>query len=73
MLTIRIHNEGTTPDGIADYTFRVDVNGREIDRGVVSGHRRSDGWARLLALLVEQHEPSGIRHTVPCDSEEDGS
>ena len=53
MLTIKIQNDATGTNENASYHYRVFVNGKEIERGDVNGHNRSDGWPVLLKKIVE--------------------
>jgi len=54
MLTIEIRNVHTKGN-IADYTYRVFINDRFIDKGIYRGHNRKDGWAKLVHDIAELH------------------
>ena len=55
MLTIYIQNDATGSDDSANYDFSVLVNGREIDSGRITGHRRDEDWHALLNRLLYQN------------------
>jgi len=55
MLTINIHNDGSGTEDSAHYDFLVLVNDKEIDRGRVTGHNRSDDWRTLVMRLLRQN------------------
>lgn len=54
MLTINIHNDGSGTEDSSNYDFSVLVNGKEIDRGRVTGHNRADDWRTLVIRLLRQ-------------------
>ena len=54
MLIIYIHNI-KTKDDIADYEYHVMVNTGNIAKGKIKKHKRSDGWAKLVKRIAEQH------------------
>lgn len=56
MLAIYIRNISRKP--ISDYEYVVMVNAEKIANGTVKGHRRKDGWAKLLKLIAEHGENS---------------
>jgi hypothetical protein len=58
MLRIQLLNTGKHPKHpeYGEYKYWVDVNGHTIAKGMVTGHKRSDGWKMLLKLLAEQGE-----------------
>ena len=53
MLTIQIHNDGTGTQEFGNYRYRVMVNSTVIESGDVKGHRRGQGWQKLVALMLE--------------------
>jgi outer membrane usher protein FimD/PapC len=53
MLIIKIQNDSTGTPEIGNYRYQVMVNERVIERGEVKGHRRSQGWQKLVALVLE--------------------
>lgn len=55
MLTINIHNDGSGAEDSANYDFTVLVNGKEIDRGRVTGHNRVEDWKTLMVRLLRQN------------------
>lgn len=55
MLTINIHNDGSGTEDSANYDFTVLVNSREINRGRVIGHNRTDDWKALVMRLLRQN------------------
>lgn len=59
MLTLQILNDTTGDNDTANYTYRVMVNTREVASGRVRGHRRADGWWKLIRLVVEDGEKKG--------------
>jgi hypothetical protein len=48
MLKIEITNDQTGSDNIANYDYKVFINGIMIDSGKVLDHNRSLGWRSLL-------------------------
>jgi len=53
MLIITFQNMVTKND-VADYDWRVYINGTEIEFGRLCGHNREDGWVELVKMLVTQ-------------------
>jgi hypothetical protein len=53
MLTLYIRNIKTVK-GIADYEYIVMVNAEKIAEGEVKGHKRSDGWAKLVHKIADE-------------------
>jgi len=43
-----------TKNDVADYDWRVYINGTEIESGRLCGHNREDGWVELVKMLVTQ-------------------
>lgn len=42
---------------VSDYEYIVSLNGRhEIERGIVRGHVRADGWPALVRQLILQRK-----------------
>ena len=61
MLTIRIHNDSTGSEtdrygGTGNYNIVVDANGREICKAYIMGHRRKDGWIKLVKKFLKVAE-----------------
>lgn len=54
MLIIRLHNEVTDSNDYADYTYEVCVNTRVISEGEIKRHKRSDGWQKLVELMLQE-------------------
>jgi hypothetical protein len=54
MLLIEVQNNGThvKRPAMGNYTYRVLVNGQVIASGEVVNHDRSEGWRKLLELLI---------------------
>jgi hypothetical protein len=57
MLSLYVRNVKTVK-GIADYEYVVMVNAETIAEGKVTGHRRRDGWGKLVKRIGEQGEKS---------------
>ena len=53
MLIIKIQNDGTGTPEIGNYRYQVMVNSTSIESGNIKGHRRSSGWRKLVARLLE--------------------
>ena len=53
MLIIKIQNDSTGTPEIGNYRYQVMVNETVIESGEVKGHRRSQGWQKLVALVLE--------------------
>jgi len=52
MLRLRVYNiSELAPE--SDYKYVVDINGDVLDEGFLRGHKRGDGWKKLLELIVE--------------------
>jgi hypothetical protein len=56
VLTVRIINTGTGTAERANYRYRVDVNGRQIAGGELTGHNRADGWEALVSAIALQEK-----------------
>ena len=57
MLVITIHNDGTGTDEASNYNCKIMVTPtvatlRTIAESRVEGHRRADGWERLVTRMV---------------------
>lgn len=60
MLTLYIRNvSGLKP--ISNYKYAVMVNAEKIAEGMVKGHFREDGWAKLVSLIAEEAEEHDSR------------
>ena len=57
MLFITFHNDGTGDEDTGNYDVVVSVNGLELARERIEGHRRADGWRELVRCLVEKQGP----------------
>lgn len=55
-LIITLHNISAPDAPIADYEYVVRVNDRDIERGTVTGHTRTDTWSILVGKLLRQRE-----------------
>ena len=53
MLIIKIQNDGTGTPEIGNYRYQVLVNSTSIEVGDIKGHKRSSGWQKLVARLLE--------------------
>jgi hypothetical protein len=53
MLIIKIQNDGTGTTEIGNYRYQVLVNSTSIEVGEIKGHKRSSGWRKLVARLLE--------------------
>jgi len=53
VLIIKIHNDSTGSNKLANYNYGVYINARRIANGVIKGHNRSDGWQKLVHRLIE--------------------
>jgi len=53
MLIITLHNKHTYEDGRADYDYCVRVNYEIIAEGKIKKHKRSDGWQKLVKLMLK--------------------
>jgi len=58
MLTLYIRNRSHLAP-ISDYEYVVMVNAEQIAGGIICGHRREDGWARLVRDIAELHGARG--------------
>ena len=56
MLIILIHNDGTGTPLLANYTYEVRINERTISRGEIKGHRRRDGWRKLVDMIPHKKD-----------------
>lgn len=56
MLLLLIHNDGTGKDGLANYDIEVRINAVIISTLRVEGHKRSDGWVKLVKKIVKEAE-----------------
>jgi hypothetical protein len=54
MLTLYLRNVKTVKD-VADYEYIVMVNSEKIAEGKIKKHKRSDGWAKLVKRIAENH------------------
>jgi len=54
MLHIKIINDGTGTDKEANYLYDVYINAKRIASGEILGHDRSDGWCKLVEMILEQ-------------------
>ena len=52
MLTIKICNDGTGNKEIGNYKYEVQVNYKTIEEGTIEGHKRKEGWRKLVKLLI---------------------
>lgn len=62
MLTLYIKNIKTKND-IADYEYIVMVNAEKIAEGIVTKHKRADGWVPLVRGIIEQNEKVPVNGT----------
>ena len=53
MLIIKIQNDGTGTPEVGNYRYQVMINSTVIESGDVKGHRRSQGWQKLVARVLE--------------------
>ena len=53
MLIIKIQNDGTGIPEVGNYRYQVMINSTVIESGDVKGHRRSQGWQKLVARVLE--------------------
>ena len=53
MLIIKIQNDGTGTVEVGNYRYQVLVNSTSIEVGDIKGHKRSSGWRKLVARLLE--------------------
>jgi len=60
MLIITFQNMVTKND-VADYDWRVYINGTEIESGRLCGHNREDGWVELVKMLVTQQNKKVVK------------
>jgi len=56
MLIIKIHNDSTGSNELANYNYDVLVNTSLIASGRIVDHNRTDGWVELVKRLVEKQE-----------------
>lgn len=42
---------------ISDYEYTVLVNEKVLERGKVAGHKRSDGWQKLVKQFATRRTP----------------
>lgn len=56
MLMIFIHNDGSGTNESANYEYEVRVNDETLERGIIKGHNRDDGWRALLAQIVKEND-----------------
>lgn len=56
MLIVMFHRVTTVPDDEpgSEYNVYVQVNDRRIALGRVHGHRRSDGWRKLVQKFLNE-------------------
>ena len=53
MLIIKIQNDSTGTPEVGNYRYQVMVNSTVIEIGDVKGHKRGQGWQKLVALVLE--------------------
>ena len=53
MLQIKILNDATGDDNIANYIYTVMINNREIAKGEIKNHNRKDGWKKLTKKIIK--------------------
>jgi hypothetical protein len=56
MLAVYIRNISNLRK-ISDYEFLVMLNAQCIDRGIVKGHKRTDGYKELLRKIADATPP----------------
>jgi hypothetical protein len=54
MLIITLHNKETDERGYSNYDYKVYINRSLIASGQVIGHKRTDGWQKLVKLMLKQ-------------------
>ena len=59
MLELYIRNALHRKTDIDDYEYVVMINAEKIAEGTVKGHKRSDGWGKLVKRIGEQGEKNG--------------
>ena len=52
MLTVYIRNISKLAP-VSDYEYLVFVNSEQIAKGTVKGHKRSDGWQKLVETVAK--------------------
>lgn len=58
MLTLYIRNI-THCKPVSDYEYIVMVNAEKIAEGTVTGHKRADGWQKLIRLIADNKAAKG--------------
>lgn len=64
MLIIKIQNDGTGTEKAGNYRYQVLINQTVIESGEVKGHKRKEGWRRLLLDLVDQSSKSELEALI---------
>lgn len=67
MLVVAITNDRTGDVRISNYKYEVFVNTTRISSGRILGHRRLDGWKKLLRKVSESNSHETV-HDINADS-----
>ena len=54
MLIIKIVNDGTGDIVTGNYRYQVMINDTSIESGDIKGHKRKDGWQKLVAMMLKE-------------------
>lgn len=60
LIIVLVNKSNLAP--VSDYSYQVLIGdgsaerSHTIEQGVVTGHTRADGWAKLAEMLLEQRE-----------------
>ena len=62
MLIIEFENDGEGNEEIANYNYRIKVNGTIIAGGHIDSHDRTKGWVELVRRVVVEAEGTPTNH-----------
>ena len=54
MLIIKIQNDSTGTVEVGNYRYQVMVNDTVIELGDIKGHKRKEGWQKLVAMMLKE-------------------
>lgn len=68
LIITAVNQSGLAP--VSNYSFDVYINRTRIAGGVVTGHKREEGWRALLRLIVDAGITMGRTrpHNCECDN-----
>jgi len=54
VLIIKIQNDSTGTEEVGNYKYLVMVNDVVIELGDIKGHKRKEGWQKLVAMMLKE-------------------